>query len=234
MFSIRGRQTRVAVPSGGDETNPQRGDLGYCTMDGGGSDGSRNPHSDRDTPVTMGGQPSHASHSKDSVMLQHAIQHQDAIGCDNFFEGRIAKDWEQAQDAYYKWCRSRKSARRWSTALIQQLWNVAWDLWEQRNGIIHDAENAEILNNMAEIDNEIRAQFQQGHDGLQQRDHSLFTGPVNGILTASIVYRQRWLQRVQTARARALRRQDEIIAEKGRFFSHGCRAEFRVGTEDET
>jgi hypothetical protein len=26
MFSIRGRQTRVAVPSSGGETNPQRGD----------------------------------------------------------------------------------------------------------------------------------------------------------------------------------------------------------------
>ena len=24
----------------------------------------------------------------------------------------------------------------------------------------------------------------------------------------------------------------KIIAEKGRFFSHGCRAEFKVGTED--
>ena len=49
--------------------------------------------------------------------------------------GRI--DWEQAQEAYYKWYRSRKSARRWTTALIQKLWNVAWDLWEHRNGIVH-------------------------------------------------------------------------------------------------
>jgi hypothetical protein len=41
---------------------------------------------------------------------------------------------------------------------------------------------------MAETDNEIRAQFQQHPHGLQQRDHGLFTGPVNGILAASIVY----------------------------------------------
>jgi hypothetical protein len=105
----------------------------------------------------------------DSVVLQDAIQHQDDIGWDNFFEGRIAKDWEQAQEAYYKWCRSRKSARRWTTALIQKLWNVAWDLWEQRNGIVLDAEHAEIQHNMVEVNNEIRAQFQQGHHGLQQR-----------------------------------------------------------------
>jgi hypothetical protein len=146
----------------------------------------------------------------DSVGLQNAIQHQDAIGWNNFFEGCITKDWEQAQDDYYKWCRSRKSARRWTTTLIQKLWNVPWDLWEHRNGIVHAAENAEILNGMAEIDNEIRSKFQQGSHGLQQRNHGLFTGPVNGILAASIVFRQGWLQRVQTARARALlRRQDE-------------------------
>jgi hypothetical protein len=65
----------------------------------------------------------------DSVGLQDAIQSQDAIGWDNVFEGYIAKDWEQAQDDYYKWCRSRKSARRRTTALIQKLWNVAW-CWE--------------------------------------------------------------------------------------------------------
>jgi hypothetical protein len=144
----------------------------------------------------MVGQPPHASHS--NRLGGFAGCHtQDAIGWDNFFEGCIAKDWEQAQAAYYKWCRSRKSARRWTTALIQKLWNVAWGLWEHRNGIVYDAENAEILNGMAAIDNEIRAQFQQGPHGLQQRDHGLFTGPVNGILAASIVYRQRWLQRVQ-------------------------------------
>jgi hypothetical protein len=90
---------------------------------------------------------------------------------------------------------------------------MAWDLWEHRNGIVHAAENAEILHCMgAETDNEIRAQFQQGPHGLQQRDHGLFTRPVNGILAASIVYRQRWLQRVQTARARASRHQAETYS----------------------
>jgi hypothetical protein len=32
--------------------------------------------------------------------------------CSNFFEGCIAKDGVQAQDACYKWCRSHKSAQR--------------------------------------------------------------------------------------------------------------------------
>mgnify|MGYP003519673277 CR=1 FL=1 len=139
--------------------------------------------------------------------LQDALHAQDAIGWDNFFEGCIAKEWEQVQDAHYKWCRSRKSGRRWTIALIQKLWDVAWDLWEHRNGIVHAKENAEALEGMAAIDDEIRSQFQWGHYGLQQRDHYLVNGSVDGILAASIVYRQRWLQCMDSARARASRRQ---------------------------
>jgi hypothetical protein len=201
----------VAVPRCGGDTNPQRGNLGYITMDGGGSDGPRNPHSDRDTHAPMVVQTTHAPHSnkRGGLAGRHTIQR-----C-------IAKDWEQAQDAYYKWCRSRKSARRWTTALSQKLWNVAWDLWEHRNGIVHAAENAEILHGMAETDNEIRVQFQQGPHGLQQRDHGLFPGPVNGILAASIVYRQWWLQRVQTARARASRRQAETYSGERQWLQGG-------------
>jgi hypothetical protein len=92
-------------------------------------------------------------------------------------------------------------------AIIQKLWDIAWDLWENRNDIIYAKENAEILHGMAEVDEAIRIKFQWGPHGLLQRDHSLFTGSVENVLTTSIVYRQRWLQCLETARARATRRQ---------------------------
>jgi hypothetical protein len=137
-----------------------------------------------------------------------ALAAQDSNGWDNFFEGRLAQDWEQAQTAHYKWCRSRKSGRRWTIAIIQKLWDIAWDLWENRNDMIYAKENAEILHGiMAEVDDAIRIKFQWGPHGLLQRDHGLFTGSVENILTTSIVYQQRWLQRVETARERATRRQ---------------------------
>ena len=88
-----------------------------------------------------------------------------------------------------------------------KLWDVAWDLWEHRNGIVHAKENAAILHNMAETDGEIRAQYLRGPHGLAQRDHSLFSGPIEDIMLASILYCQKWLKRVETARDRAVRRQ---------------------------
>ena len=41
--------------------------------------------------------------------------------------------WEAAQDAYYKWCQSRKSGRRWATSLIQKLCAIACDLCALRH-----------------------------------------------------------------------------------------------------
>ncbi len=26
-------------------------------------------------------------------------------------------------------------------ALIKKLWDIAWDMWEHRNGVLHDSEN---------------------------------------------------------------------------------------------
>ena len=143
-----------------------------------------------------------ATHMED---LQAAIDSQDAIGWDNFFEGCIALEWERVQAAYYAWCRSKKSGRRWTTALITKLWDIAWDLWEQRIGIFHGQANAETLHGMIEVDNSICTQYHCGPGLLSQRDHHLFNRPLSDILDESITYRQRWLLRVETARERVAR-----------------------------
>jgi hypothetical protein len=94
-----------------------------------------------------------------SHLIQEALHLQDDISWDNFFKGRVITDWEAIQVAYYSWCNSSKSGRRWTIALIQKLWDIAWDLWEHRISIIHDEANAMILHNMAEVDEKIQTQF---------------------------------------------------------------------------
>jgi hypothetical protein len=138
--------------------------------------------------------------------ILEALHLQDDIGWENFFEGCVAMEWEAIQDEYYSWCKSTKSGRRWTIALIQKLWDIAWDLWEHRIGIVHDTANAELLHNMAEVDNNIRTQFTRGPQGLATRDHALFNGYVEDILSSSILYRTKWLERVEKARERAARR----------------------------
>jgi hypothetical protein len=141
-----------------------------------------------------------------SEKVQEALGIQDEIGWETFFEGCLVQDWEAAQDAYYQWCKSRKSGRRWATSLIQKLWDIAWDLWEHRIGIVHAQANAANLHNMTLVDQEIRAHFRRGFIGLSQRDHHLFQSDVHDILAAPVQYRRKWLHRADTARARAGRR----------------------------
>jgi hypothetical protein len=134
---------------------------------------------------------------------QAALLTQDSIGWANFFEGCIAQEWEAIQEAYFHWCRSRKTGRRWTASLIQKLWDISWDLWEHRIGIVHDRKNEAILYNMTAVDQEIRTQFHRGPHGLHLRDQQLFAGTLQDILGASVFYHQRWLHRAETARARA-------------------------------
>jgi hypothetical protein len=39
---------------------------------------------------------------------------------------------------------SRRSGLRWLTALIQKLWDIAWDMWDNRNRVLHDTGNSVV------------------------------------------------------------------------------------------
>jgi hypothetical protein len=92
------------------------------------------------------------------------------------------RQWEEAPDQHYKAIGSQKSGRRWTAVIIKKMWDVEWDLWEQRNGFAHSKENEGVLHNMAEVDAEIQYQFQQGPVGLLQRVQYLFAGRVDDLL----------------------------------------------------
>jgi hypothetical protein len=67
---------------------------------------------------------------------------------------------------------------------------------------------------MVETDGEIRTQYLRGPHGLAPRDHSLFRESIEDILSASILYRQKWLQRIVIARDRAARRQITMYSQE--------------------
>jgi hypothetical protein len=92
-------------------------------------------------------------------------------------------------------------------AVIKKLWDVAWDLWEHRNGFLHDAEYQETLYNMANVNAEIRFQFERGCEKLPQRVRYLFEGNLSELLTTSVQHRHKWLATVTAAREMADERQ---------------------------
>jgi|NOAtaT_6_FD_contig_81_301931_length_1652_multi_2_in_0_out_0_3 hypothetical protein len=73
-----------------------------------------------------------------------AFDIQSDIGWNLLLEGWIAYEREFLQSSHYALIGSRKSGRRWLIQVIKKLWLVSWDMWEHRNGILHDSDNAQL------------------------------------------------------------------------------------------
>jgi hypothetical protein len=132
--------------------------------------------------------------------LPQALAEQDGIGWTAAFEGRWSKKWIDIQNRHFKNNRIRRTGRRWLTALIKKLWQVAWDLWEQRNGI--NQENQEAWQRLAN-QTIIRDEYGQGTIGLEGYDRCLFNKPMANRLEAPLFNQEAWIRRVQAARVRS-------------------------------
>ena len=120
----------------------------------------------------------------------------------------------------------KRTGRRWLTAVIQKLWDTAWDLWDDRNRIVHDKDQGIIL---AKLHVDIRHQIALGRQTLTRDTRGLFDqARQRTFFTRVTAYKQAWLLRVEAARARALRRRardqdSEAYLRNGlrNFLSHG-------------
>jgi hypothetical protein len=83
----------------------------------------------------------HPLDSPNPFLLEEILLGQSRVGWRRFFEGWLIREWTMAQQAYYKISKSLRSGRRWTVELIKKLWDVAWDLWEHRNSILHRVQN---------------------------------------------------------------------------------------------
>jgi hypothetical protein len=71
----------------------------------------------------------------------HLLGLQNSIGSRQFFEGWLHNEWELLQEKYYKEINSRRSAKRWTIAVITRMWEIVWDIWEYRNEVLHKEKN---------------------------------------------------------------------------------------------
>jgi len=76
-----------------------------------------------------------------------ASQQQGILGWDVALDGWLSIEWRAQQETYWSSWQWKKSSKRWVSELIKKLWNVSWDMWDHRNGILHSSTNTceEIL-----------------------------------------------------------------------------------------
>jgi hypothetical protein len=139
----------------------------------------------------------------DEFGLRGAVAAQDAIGWYNFMLGRLSKQWSEVQARYLESIQSRSSGRRWTIAILEKLWDISWDMWEQRNGIAHDPLHHRRIAHRQEMQRQVHSIFYEGSDGLLPRDKRLFSKGVDRLTDGSETDMQQWITSVHLAQERA-------------------------------
>jgi hypothetical protein len=103
--------------------------------------------------------------------IEPAITHQSELGWRNLLEGIPSQQWQETQRVYFSRIGSARSPKRWTIAMIKKMWDVAWNMWEHRNGILHDKEQSIILQH---LNTNIREEFKKGMSGLPKEAKALF------------------------------------------------------------
>ena len=114
--------------------------------------------------------------------------------------GCLSLEWAREQDRYYKWIGIRKTGKRWVVALIKKLWEIAWDIWDDRNSTLHNTSMVADLSGAVSLDKAIREEYQLGCDGLPAPVRSHFQHDIEKVLGASLIHRKSWLVMVRASR----------------------------------
>jgi hypothetical protein len=133
--------------------------------------------------------------------LNDLISAQDTVGWRNFMEGGILQEWAAKQQEYYDWLQKRNTGKRWITTLIKKLWEISWNMWEQRNGELKNPASPANLREHARINAAIKREYQDLLT-LTQRDRCWLRRPKEVLFTEPLEYKQQWLESVSLARSR--------------------------------
>jgi hypothetical protein len=139
--------------------------------------------------------------------LNDLVRAQDEIGWQNFLEGGVLHAWSEKQHDYYAWLQRENTGKRWTTLLIKKLWEISWNMWEQRNGEKSDPESPASLREHARLDTKITHEYED-LSTLANRDRRWFRRPKEVLFTEPLEYKEQWLESVSKARARYARRRN--------------------------
>ena len=155
-----------------------------------------------------------------SLEMKKALQLQSNLGGWNTILGRVSQNLEKRQDIHYKATGSQKSGRRWTVELIKKLQDVAWDMWDHRNSVLHsDPDRHHRKTELEEANTDIEKEWTRGTAGLLQQDHYLFRDRAS-VDTRDLDKKREWLGSVQGARdaaaaATAARRRSFLQERRG-------------------
>ena len=112
------------------------------------------------------------------------------------------------------------SPKRWTTAIIRKMWDVSWDMWDQRNAVLFNIQPDEKLLGIAKMKQTIERELNQGSDTLMTPDEKvLFSVEMDNIKEWSLDRMNVWYSRVIAARQLSSARNEIHMASERRLMS---------------
>ena len=128
------------------------------------------------------------------------LQAQSAVGWGRFFERWLVLQWKEQQHRYYMAIKSHRTGWPWTIAILQKLWNIAWDMWEHRNGILHEQENLVTRSMIIQLNARVsRVYIDLSSRALRHNDRHLVKLSLSAILKKETNYKVTWLSIAEPA-----------------------------------
>lgn len=110
----------------------------------------------------------------------------------------MSKEWAIIQQRYYQLLKSRRTGIRWTIALIKMLWDVAWELWEHRNEVLHEKENATSESALQRLNCEpSRLHVELSALSFANHDRFITAQSVSGLLATSAIHCKEWIRQAR-------------------------------------
>jgi hypothetical protein len=123
------------------------------------------------------------------------VNSQTAIGWNGPFEGWFSVHWSVVQQDCLSSIRSCRSGRRWLISLIKKLWDVSWDFWAHRNGVVHKHGQTLPAKDLVQLDRSVVCTYQDLLQCCVSRPIRQLTFlPLRNILAKDVHYKTVWLQ----------------------------------------
>ena len=132
--------------------------------------------------------------------LSKVLDDQHTLGWERLFYGIWSHQWILLQQQYLSQLGSRKSALLWFAKIQHRLWNIVFDLWDQRNHVLHVDNNSIHPHELTAINGElIQAMLIKDAD-LPISQRYLFHGTAQSKLHWTISMKIQWLISVRRAK----------------------------------
>ena len=146
-----------------------------------------------------------------SPPAERASNQQTELGPNAFAEGLLVPEWGILHKEYLRSIGSKTNHQRWAKELIKKLWEVAWDMWDSRNGEVHRNQETRKEQIIAKLDAEIEEAYTNGETNhfLPRMEREFFRQSKEDILKHTEYQKRAWLhiarRYISTDRQRVVR-----------------------------